>query len=84
MVCYGGKATKGGYSTLFLREIVLRESQAHFQSEPSSGPLTEAAVNNISLSFSKLWEAYKPNTLFVVCSCALSSVLSSLIILIKV
>ena len=60
-----------------------RGAPATFQVRTLIRPLSGAAVNNINLSFSELWEAYRLNTLFVVCSWALSSVLSSLIILIK-
>lgn len=38
------------------------------QAQTRAGPLTGGAVNNISPSFSELREAYKLNTVFVVCS----------------
>lgn len=88
MVCYGRKATKGGGVGWGLQNPIPERHRpqgatAAFPVLAFAWPLMGTAVNNISPSFSKLQEAYKLNAVFVVCSCTLSSVLSSLIILIK-
>lgn len=80
-----GSENRGGRGASVPRssEKLSSGSSRHIASPNPRRAPPGGAVNNISLSFSELREACKLNTVFVVCSCARSSGLWSLIILIK-